>query len=97
MTFQLHLNHLGRPALALYRHNFFSKSSPNVPVLSSIPAPGKNDLIRSSDVFTSLANFQGARISVTAMPWSTFVNGDKVNTDPTHVWGNHWGFEVINM
>ncbi len=50
--------------------------------------------ISVDNMFTSLDDFQGSTVRVTAMPWSNFVNGDRVDRDSTHVWDNFWGYEV---
>jgi hypothetical protein len=58
-------------------------------------SPAHNTIRNADEIFTSLRDFKNASIKVSAVPLTIFVNGNVVNKDPTHVWGNFWGFEVI--
>ncbi len=79
---------------SFYNLNFFMK---NATVLNmSAVWTAKRSVASPDQTFTSMTNFFNYSLTITAIPWSNFLNGDEVDSDPEHVWTNFWGFEVSN-
>jgi hypothetical protein len=78
-------------SFALLRSNIFKRNQTRP---SFIWTP-TSKIRRTTEIFADQTNFQNATIRVAVVPLTIFINGEKVDTDPEHVWTNFWGLEVI--